>query len=222
MRLLLISSSNVYGYGYLDHAEPFLREFLGERRRITFVPFAAHDHDAYVAKVRERLARMEIEVNGPESIDDTDAIFVGGGNTFRLLKTLYERNLLDVIRDRVRNGIPYVGSSAGSAIAAPTIMTTNDMPIVRPPSFDSLGFVPFQINCHYLDADPQSTHMGETRETRIREFHEENATPVLGLREGSMLRREADSLRLLGEKTARLFRAGQEPVEVAPGELPLV
>ena len=222
MRLLLISSSNVYGYGYLDHAEPFLRDFLGERRRIAFVPFAAHDHGAYVAKVRERLARMEIEVNGPESIGDADAIFVGGGNTFRLLKTLYERNLLDVIRDHVRNGIPYVGSSAGSAIAAPTIMTTNDMPIVRPPSFDSLGFVPFQINCHYLDADPQSTHMGETRETRIREFHEENAVPVLGLREGSMLRREGDSLRLLGEKTARLFRPGREPVEVAPGELPLL
>jgi len=222
MRLLLISSSNVYGYGYLDHAEPFLREFLGERRRIAFVPFAAHDHDAYVAKVRERLARMEIEVNGPESIGDADAIFVGGGNTFRLLKTLYERNLLDAIRDRVRNGVPYVGSSAGSAIAAPTIMTTNDMPIVRPPSFDSLGFVPFQINCHYLDPDPQSTHMGETRETRIREFHEENAVPVLGLREGSMLRREADSLRLLGEKTARLFGPGREPAEVAPGELPLL
>jgi len=222
MRLLLISSSNVHGYGYLDHAEPFLREFLGERRRIAFVPFAAHDHDAYVAKVRERLAGMELEVNGPESIDDADAIFVGGGNTFRLLKTLYERNLLDVIRDHVRNGVPYVGSSAGSAIAAPTIMTTNDMPIVRPPSFESLGFVPFQINCHYLDADPQSTHMGETRETRIREFHEENAVPVLGLREGSMLRREGDSLRLLGEKTARLFRAGREPAEVAPGELPLL
>jgi len=222
MRLLLISSSNVHGYGYLDHAEPFLREFLGERPRIAFVPFAAHDHDAYVAKVRERLARMDIEVNGPESIDEADAIFVGGGNTFRLLKTLYERNLLDVIRDRVHNGIPYVGSSAGSAIAAPTIMTTNDMPIVRPPSFDSLGFVPFQINCHYLDADPQSTHMGETRETRIREFHEENAIAVLGLREGSMLRREGDSLRLLGEKTARLFRAGQEPMEVAAGELPLL
>ena len=219
MRLFLISSSNVHGYGYLDHAEPTLRAFLGHARRIAFVPFAGHDHAVYLAKVRERMARMNITVSGPEGIADADAIFVGGGNTFRLLKTLYERELLGVIRDRVRSGIPYIGSSAGSVIAAPTMRTTNDMPIVQPPSFDALAVVPFQLNCHYLDADPESKHQGETREERILEFHEENATPVVGLREGTMLRIEDLSVDLVGEKTARIFRRGQAPIEAEPGPI---
>lgn len=219
MRLLLISSSNVHGYGYLDHAEPALRAFLGEARTVAFVPFAGHDHTAYIAKVRERLARMTIAVSGPEAIEDADAIFVGGGNTFRLLKTLYERDLLRTIRDRARSGIPYIGSSAGSVIAAPTMRTTNDMPIVQPPSFDALGLVPFQLNCHYLDDDPHSQHQGETREERILEFHEENSTPVVGLREGTMLRVDDSSVTLVGEKTARIFRQGQAPVEAAPGSI---
>lgn len=215
MRLLLISSSNVHGYGFLDHSEPFLRDFLGARRRVAFIPFAAHDRDAYTAKVRERLGRMDAEV---VPLDAAEAVFVGGGNTFRLQATLYARDLLETIRERVRSGaLSYIGSSAGTVIAAPTMRTTNDMPIVQPPSFDSLGLVPFQINCHYLDPDPGSTHKGETREERIREFHEENETPVVGLREGSMLRVENDEVRLLGEKTARLFRRGQQPAEVAPG-----
>lgn len=220
MRLLLISSSNVHGYGYLDHAEPYLRDFLGERRRIAFVPFAAFDHDAYTAKVRERLDRMGHDVAGFDETATAGAIFVGGGNTFRLLKQLYERDLLDVIRRRVRGGTLYVGSSAGSMITSPTIMTTNDMPIVRPPSFDSLGLIPFQLNCHYIDADPNSTHMGETREVRLREFHEENATPVLGLREGSMILVDNDAMRLLGEKRARIFRRGEESFEIEPGLIP--
>jgi dipeptidase E len=219
MRLLLISSSLVHGYGYLDHAEPFLRDFAGARRRVAFVPFAGHDHAAYLAKVRERLGRMEIDVVPVEELDRVDAVFVGGGNTFRLLKTLYDRNLLDPIRERIRAGLSYIGSSAGSVIASPTIRTTNDMPIVAPPSFDALGFLPFQLNCHYLDPDPLSTHQGETREVRIREFHEENATPVLGLREGSMLRVEDEVVTLLAEKPARLFRRGEEPVEMAPGRV---
>jgi dipeptidase E len=216
MRLLLISSSNVHGYGFLDHAEPFLRDFLGARRRVAFLPFAAHDHDAYTAKVRERLGRMDVDV---VPLEDAEAVFVGGGNTFRLLATLYERGLLPAIRERVHGGLSYIGSSAGTVIAAPTMRTTNDMPIVQPPSFDSLGLVPFQINCHYLDPDPSSTHKGETREERIREFHEENETPVIGLREGSMLRVEDGDVHLLGQKTARLFRRGEEPVEVGPGLL---
>jgi dipeptidase E len=219
MRLLLISSSNVHGFGFLDHPEPHMRAFLGDARRVAFIPFAAHDHDAYTAKVRERLGRMELEVAGVDAIDSADAIFTGGGNTFRLLKTLYERDLLDAIRSRVRAGTPYVGSSAGTVIAAPTMRTTNDMPIVQPTSFDALRFVQFQINPHYLDPDPQSTHKGETREDRIREFHEENATPVIGLREGSMLRIEQDAVTLLGEKTARLFRRGVAPVELPPGAI---
>jgi dipeptidase E len=217
MRLLLISSSNVHGYGYLDHPAPFMRAFLGDARRVAFVPFAAHDHDAYTAKIRERLAKMEIEVVGVDDLDGADAIFVGGGNTFRLLKTLYERNLLDTIRERVRAGLPYLGSSAGTVIAAPTMQTTNDMPIVEPPSFAALGLISFQINPHYLDADPQSTHRGETREERIREFHEENETPVIGLREGSIVQVENGVTTLLGQKTARLFRRGEMPVELEPG-----
>jgi dipeptidase E len=135
------------------------------------------------------------------------------------LKTLYERDLLDSIRSRVRAGLPYLGSSAGTVIAAPTMRTTNDMPIVQPPSFDALGVVPFQINPHYQDPDPHSTHKGETREDRIREFHEENATPVIGLREGSMLRVEGEAITLLGDHTARLFRRGIAPVELPPGAI---
>src|SRR3954447_3337141 len=217
MRLLLISSSNVHGYGYLDHSEPAMRAFLGDARRVAFVPFAAHDHDAYTAKVRERLARMDLNVIAIDDLDRADAIFVGGGNTFRLLKTLYDRDLLNTIRERVRAGLPYLGSSAGTVIAAPTMQTTNDMPIVEPPSFAALGFVNFQINPHYLDVDPHSTHRGETREERIREYLEENEGPVVGLREGSMLQVENGVTTLLGEKTARLFRRGSDPVEVEPG-----
>lgn len=219
MRLLLISSSNVHGYGYLDHPEPAIREFLGAIRRIAFVPFAIHDHAAYTAKVRERLGRMDLDVVSIDEIDKADAVFVGGGNTFRLLKTLYDRDLLAPIRDRVRAGLPYLGASAGTVIAAPTMKTTNDMPIVEPPSFNALALVPFQINAHYVDPDPQSTHKGETREERIREFLEENETPVVGLREGSILRVENGTTTLLGEKTARIFRRGAEAVEAAPGKI---
>ncbi len=217
MRLLLISSSNVHGYGYLDHPEPEIRAFVGGDRRVAFVPFAVQDHGAYTAKVRERLGKMDLEVIPIDDLDRADAIFVGGGNTFRLLKTLYERNLLSPIRDRVRAGLPYFGSSAGTVIAAPTMKTTNDMPIVEPPSFDALGLIRFQINAHYLDPDSNSTHKGETREERIREFHEENETPVVGLREGSSIRVEEGTTTLLGDKTARVFRRGQEPVEMGPG-----
>jgi dipeptidase E len=215
MRLLLISSSNVHGYGYLDHPEPEIRRLLAGCKRVAFVPFAAHDYDTYTIKVRDRFGRMGFEIVKFDA--QADAIFVGGGNTFRLLKTLYDRRLLPLIRDRVRGGLPYIGSSAGSVITAPTIRTTNDMPIVECPSLDSLGLITFQINGHYLDPDPNSTHKGETREERIREFHEENTTPVVGLREGTMLWVEDGSAKLLGLKPARIFRRGKEPVEVDPG-----
>jgi dipeptidase E len=217
MRLLLISSSNVHGYGYLDHSEPAMRAFLGDARRVAFVPFAAHDHDAYAAKIRDRLAKMNLDVIPIDDLDRADAVFVGGGNTFRLLKTLYDRDLLTTIRERVRAGLPYLGSSAGTVIAAPTMRTTNDMPIVEPPSFAALGLVDFQLNPHYLDPDPQSTHRGETREERIREYLEENDGPVIGLREGSILQVESGVTTLLGQKTARLFRRGLDPIEIEPG-----
>lgn len=217
MRLLLNSSSNVHGYGYLDHAEPELRRFLAGVRTVAFVPFAALDYAAYTTKVRDRMAKMELEVLGFEELDRADAIFVGGGNTFRLLKTLYATKLFERIRERVRGGTPYVGSSAGSVVACPTIRTTNDMPIVENTTLDSFGFIDFQLNCHYLDPDPDSTHKGETREERLREFHEENTTPVLGLREGCMIVAENGEARLVGLRRARIFRRGEEPFEIEPG-----
>jgi dipeptidase E len=217
MKLLLISSSNVFGYGYLDHAEPFMRDFLGPLRRVAFIPFAASDHASYVATVRERFARMELEVVGVDDLDRADALFVGGGNTFRLLNTLYGGGLLDPIRERVRGGMPYIGSSAGTNITAPTIKTTNDMPVVWPPSLDALGFVSFQINPHYLDPDPESKHQGETREERIRDFHEDNDTPVVGLREGSLLHVDDAHVRLIGTAPSRIFVKGKDPYEVEPG-----
>lgn len=220
MKLLLISSSVVHGFGYLDHAEAEIRRLLAGRRRVAFVPFALHDRDAYTAKVRERFALMDfdvVQVRNAADIESAEAIFVGGGNTFRLLKTLYELELLGVIRDRVRAGMPYMGSSAGTVIAAPTMKTTNDMPIVYPPTFEALGLIPFQINAHYLDPDPASTHKGETREERIREFLEENTTMVVGLREGSMLRVDDGTATVIGSKSARVFRREEEPVEVEVG-----
>ena len=217
MRLLLISSSNVHGYGYLDQPEPFIREFLGNRRMVAFVPFAAHDHAAYTAKIAERLGRMGLDVVPLAELERAEAVFVGGGNTFRLLKTLYERNLLDEVRRRVRSGLSYVGSSAGSVVTSPTIRTTNDMPIVQPPSFDALGLISFQLNCHYLDPDSSSTHKGETREERLREFHEENPTAVIGLREGTCLCVADDRATLAGDRQARIFRRGDAPFEVDPG-----
>jgi dipeptidase E len=217
MRLLLISSSNVHGYGYLDQPEPFIRAHFGALRTVAFIPFAVQDNAGYTAKIRERLGAMGYDVISWEQLDRAEGVFVGGGNTFRLLKTLQERELLEPLRARVRAGLPYAGSSAGSVITSPTIRTTNDMPIVEPRSLDSLGLIPFQLNCHFLDPDPNSTHMGETREERILEFHEENETPVVGLREGCALTVTDSAVTLLGMKPARIFRRGQAPVEVEVG-----
>ena len=222
-RLLLLSTSKLYGSEYLDHAEAEIRDFLGTIGRILFVPFAIADRDAYAAKTRERFAAMGYALESlhqtsdkQQAVSDAEAVFIGGGNTFRLLKSLYEFELLPLIRARVENGMPYIGSSAGSNVAGPTIRTTNDMPIVEPPSLNALGLVPFQINPHYLDPDPGSTHMGETREERILQFLEENETPVVALREGAMLRVEQGTAILKGSTGARIFRQGQQPVEVEP------
>jgi dipeptidase E len=223
-RLLLISNSTLHGSGYLDHAEKEIRDFLPPGTPLLFVPFALFDRDAYADLARGRFEEMGFSLEGIHRAPDprqavlrAQALFIGGGNTFRLLKNLQDLSLLEPIRRRVADGMPYIGSSAGSVVSAPTIRTTNDMPIVEPDSFEALGLVPFQINGHYLDPDPASTHMGETREERIREFHEENLAPVVGLREGTMLRVEGDSVRLLGVKPARIFRRGQEPLEVPAG-----
>lgn len=223
-RILLISNSTLHGSGYLDHAEGEIRDFLRAVKRVLFVPFALHDRDSYAEQARSRFAKMGYQLDSihtvsepAKAVPNTEALFIGGGNTFRLLKALYDRDLLGVIRERVRKGMPYIGSSAGSNVAGPTIRTTNDMPIVQPPSFDALGLVSFQINPHYLDADASSKHMGETREQRIIQFLEENETPVVGLREGAMLRIESGKTLLKGSTGARIFRRGHEPVETLPG-----
>jgi dipeptidase E len=152
------------------------------------------------------------------AVAEAEAVFVGGGNTFRLLKALWEFRVLDAIRERVASGMPYLGSSAGSIVAGPTIRTTKDMPIVQPPSFEALGLVEFQISPHFLDPDPASRHMGETQEERISQFHEEADVPVAGLREGAMLRVTGASVVLKGGAGARLFRRGASPLEARPVE----
>jgi dipeptidase E len=222
-RLLLISNSTLHGSGFLDHAEAEVRDFLGPIERVLFVPFALHDHDGYAEKARERFQRMGYRLESLhqahdklQAVNSAEFIFIGGGNTFRLLKTLYDFELLPAIRQRVELGMPYVGSSAGSNVAGPTIRTTNDMPIVEPPSFNALNLVSFQINPHYLDPIPGSTHMGETREERILQFLEENDAPVVALREGAMLRVEKGTTTLKGSSGARIFRKGVEPNEIIP------
>jgi len=224
-RVLLISNSTLYGSGYLDHAEVEIRDFLGSIGEVLFIPFALYDRHDYALTARERFQRMGYSLESihttadtQRAVNDAEAIFIGGGNTFRLLKALYDADVLQTIRQRVAEGIPYIGSSAGSNVAGPTIKTTKDMPIVQPPSFDALGLVPFQISPHFLDPDPNSTHMGETQEERILQFLEENDTPVAGLREGAMVRVENDSTVLKGSSGARIFRKGHEPVEAKPGE----
>jgi dipeptidase E len=222
--LLLISTSTVFGTRYLEHAFDELTNLFGKIPRVLFVPYALRDRVGYAAKARRTFDEMGYELesihespDAAASVKNAQAMFFGGGNTFRLLKTLYDAQLLEHIRGRVLEGMPYAGASAGANLAGPTIRTTNDMPIVEPPSLDALNLVPFQINPHYVDPDPSSTHMGETRETRIWEFHEENTTPVVGLREGAMLRVEDDRVQLRGRAGARVFRQGQPSVEAAPG-----
>ena len=168
--LLLLSNSTNHGQGYLDHAMAEVRGLVGGAKQLLFVPFALHDRAAYAEKARIRFAAEGIEVDaltanaaGRRLLSSAEAVFVGGGNTFRLLKTLQDSDLLGPLRRRVRDGLPYLGACAGINIVCPTIKTTNDMPIVQPASFDALGLVPFQINPHYLDPDPGSRHMGETR-----------------------------------------------------------
>jgi len=224
LKILLISNSTLHGRGYLDHAEPEIKDILGPAKRVLFFPFALRDRDGYAAKARERFAAMSYDLSSAhtaaaprQALADTDAIFIGGGNTFRLLKALQDLEWIEPIRERVRAGLPYIGSSAGSNVAGPTIKTTNDMPILEPRSFDALGLVPFQMNPHFLDADPNTTHMGETREERIAQFHEESETPVVGLREGAWLRVGVGSVLLGGTRGARIFRRGENPLEKTTG-----
>jgi dipeptidase E len=225
MRILLISNSTVHGRGYLDHVESEVRDFLGAARNVLFFPFALHDRDGYAAKAGARFGAMGYEMtsahlatNPGKAVSEANAIFIGGGNTFRLVKALQDLGFIELILRRVREGALYIGSSAGSNVAGPTIKTTKDMPIVQPRSFDSLGLVPFQISPHFQDPDPNSTHMGETQEERILQFLEENETPVLGLREGAWVRAEKGRVVLGGSRGARIFRRGETPVEKTTGD----
>jgi len=224
-RILLISNSTVYGRGYLDHVEQEIKTFLGGAKRILFFPYALYDRDGYAAKAKARFAVMGYSLESVhhaadprKAVENTDAFFIGGGNTFRLLKALQDVDLLDAISRKVKSGAPYIGSSAGSNVAGPTIKTTKDMPIVQPRSFKSLGLVPFQISPHFQDPDPNSRHMGETQEERILQFLEENEIPVVGIRENAWLLCENGAVTMKGETGARIFRRGQAPVEAKPGD----
>ncbi len=224
--LLLVSNSTQYGRAYLEHCAEAALELFAGRGDLLFVPYALHDHDAYAEKACGWFAQQGLRMRSVHTLPDPAAavdqaggVFIGGGNTFRLAKQLHETGLVTAIRRRALEDVmPYLGTSAGSNVACATICTTNDMPIVYPPTFDGIGLVPFQINPHYLDPDPQSTHMGETRETRIREFHEENPQPVLGLREGAWLRVNGARMNLQGTTGAVLFRQGEAPRECETDE----
>jgi dipeptidase E len=221
--ILLLSNSTQPRRNYLDHAEAEICELLGNRKKVLFIPFAMHDCDGYAEQNRARFAAMGYSLHSihrskdpAAAVEEAEAIFVGGGNTFRLLKTLYNHDLLTAIRQRVQAGIPYLGSSAGTVVACPTLRTTNDMPIVEPPSFEALGIIRFKINPHYCDADPFSVHMGETRRQRLIEFVEETGQPVVGLREGAMLRFEKGRARLSGSASSLIFSNTGEPAEMSP------
>ena len=222
--LLLLSNSRAPGMTFLEHATDAIRDALGDRTRVLFVPFASSDPGAYTELMRKALASLGLRVDGLHEADDAaravqaaEAFFVGGGNSFRLLRALGRLRVLDAIGRAVRQGVPYLGASAGSNVACPTIRTTNDMPIVEVPSLSALGLIPFQLNPHYLDPDPGFAHQGETRQQRIEEFLEENDVPVLGLREGTWLRVTGARAALSGASTGRLFRRGVPPANVPAG-----
>jgi len=226
--LLLISNSTLHGSGYLDHCADEIKKFLVDKKSILFVPYArpgGMTHDEYTDIARARFGKIGIKLSGVHEHDDpieavknAEAMFIGGGNTFVLIKGLYENNLVEIIRKKVSEGMPYIGTSAGSNVATKSVKTTNDMPIVYPPSFDALNLVPFNINPHYIDPNPDSKHMGETRETRIKEFHFYNNDYVVGLREGAMLHIADDKITLKGTTGARLFKDGEKAKEFKPGD----
>ena len=223
-RLLLLSSSRVHPTGFLEHCRDQIASHFSGCSEVTFIPYALADHAQYESLVQEAMAPMGIQVRSihhaaepVSAIEAAEAVFTGGGNTFRLLKALYDQQLIEPLRRKIQQaGIPYMGSSAGTNLAGPTIRTTNDMPIVEPPTFEALQLVPFQINPHYLDADPNSTHQGETRAQRLAEYLEENEIPVVALREGSWLEVDDDRCQLGGTTGMVLFRRGEPAQQMGP------
>lgn len=226
-KLIIASTSTLHGGNYLEYLLPALQEHFAGISSLIFIPYARPggiSHDDYTARAGAFFSKLGITVTGIHEYDDpaaaltdAEAVFTGGGNTFLLVSQLYKTGVMAALTAAIQRGVPYLGSSAGSNICGLTMQTTNDMPIVYPPSFKTLGAIPFNINPHYLDPQPDSTHMGETRETRIKEFHEFNTLPVLGLREGSWLQVHGSTITLMGNLQARLFRTGREPEEIAAG-----
>ncbi|RXG26844.1 dipeptidase PepE [Leeuwenhoekiella marinoflava] len=222
--LILASTSTVHGGSYLDYLKPTLNEHFKAVERIIFIPYARPggiSHELYTSNAQKFFNALDIEVVGLHSFKDpvkalenAEGVFTGGGNTFLLVKQLYENKIIASLRDRLYQDMPYLGTSAGTNIAGVSMQTTNDMPIVYPPSFKTLGTVPFNINAHYLDPDPTSKHMGETRETRIKEFHQFNNVPVIGLREGSWIEVKKRTYTLRGPHSARIFEATKLPYEL--------
>ena len=220
MKLLLISNSTNAGEPYLKYPLPEIRRFLDGVRSVAFVPYAAVTFYYASRGLGDVYKRQSVHglADPAAAIREAEAVCVGGGNTFALLKAMQRLGLVGAIRDRVAQGIPYVGWSAGSNVTCPTICTTNDMPIVEPESFEAVGLVPFQINPHYLDANPQG-HAGETREQRLLEYIEANpGRYAVGLREGCMLRYTDGGLQLIGDRPLRIFRKGIAPYEVNAGD----
>jgi len=222
--LLLLSNSTVPGTGFLEHALGAIQDVLDGRASVLFVPFASSHPDTYTTIMRDALDRVGVRVTSlheagdmPSAVGDAEAVFVGGGNSFRLLRALRQMHALNALRDIVAAGVPYLGASAGSNLACPSIRTTNDMPIVEVASLSALGLIPFQLNPHYLDPGPSSSYQGETRQQRIEEFLEENDVPVLGLREGAWIRVAGQRAVLSGAGTGRLFQRDKEPADVPIG-----
>jgi len=226
--LLLISNSTLYGSRYLDHCAEEIKKFLTGEKSVLFIPYARPDgmsHEEYTSIAKKRFEKMGFKLSGihehessKKAVESAQSLFIGGGNTFVLLNKLYKEDLIDTIRKKVSRGMPYIGTSAGSNVACKSVKTTNDMPIMYPPSFDALNLVPFNINPHYLDPDPNSTHKGETRETRIKEFHFYNFEYVVGLREGAMLHVKDNTITLKGSTGARIFDKNNNTKEYKPGD----
>jgi dipeptidase E len=228
MKLLLISNSTNPGEQYLEYPKQRIKEFLGDKHvKALFIPYAAvtFSYDDYELKVRDRFREVGHDIisihhysNPAVAVQNASAIVVGGGNTWMLLKLLHENKLIGPVRERVRRGTPYIGWSAGSNVACPTICTTNDMPVTEPSSFKAFSLIPFQINPHYLDSNPEG-HAGETREQRIEEFIEVNPDLwVAGLREGTLFLIQKGKIRLIGPRKARIFKKNHLPVELGEND----
>jgi len=227
--IVLASTSTLHGQAYLSYLLPTIKELFSGIDEVIFIPYARPggiSHDDYTARVATAFASVDLKVRGLHTFDDpADAIrkgkafFTGGGNTFLLVKQLHELGLMDILREAVEGGKPYLGTSAGSNIGGVNMQTTNDMPIVYPPSFQTMGLIPFNLNPHYLDPIPGLPHMGETRETRIREFQVQQDLPVLGLREGSWIRVKGEMVTLEGSEPAKIFEKGKEAYEMQVGSV---